>query len=62
MSDAHKELPKGYEPENVEARWRAFWEDNKTFTPDAAAPAKGGAYSSLSRRPTSRATCTWATP
>ena len=27
-------LPKGYEPHDVEARWRDHWQDNRTFTPD----------------------------
>ena len=45
MSDARKELPKGYEPENVEARWRAFWEENKSFSPNAEALTPQGAYS-----------------
>ena len=31
-------LPKGYEPQDVEERWRAHWQDNKTFTPDPDAP------------------------
>ncbi len=35
MSDS---LPKGYEPRGVEARWRARWRDDRTFTPDPAAP------------------------
>jgi valyl-tRNA synthetase len=42
MSDARKELPKGYEPQDVEARWRAFWEDSKAFTPDLNVPADNG--------------------
>lgn len=50
MSDASanntsKELPKGYEPEKVEERWRIFWQENKCFTPDMSAPAEGGAFS-----------------
>ena len=45
MSQAPKELSKGYEPENVEERWRAFWEKNRCFTPDMDAPADKGAYS-----------------
>ncbi len=40
-----KELPKGYEPETVEERWRAFWEANATFTPETSAPADAGVYS-----------------
>ncbi len=32
---AETQLPKGYEPADVEARWREHWEKNKTFTPDA---------------------------
>ena len=44
MSDAaHRELPKGYEPQDVESRWRAFWEDNKSFTPRLDDPEKSGA-------------------
>ncbi len=33
-------LPKGYEPHAVEARWREYWETNRTFTPDPAAPGE----------------------
>lgn len=33
-------LPKGYEPHDVEARWRRHWEENKTFTPDPDAPGE----------------------
>ena len=33
-------LPKGYEPHDVEARWRKHWEDDKTFTPDPDAPGE----------------------
>ncbi len=29
-----RELPKGYEPAGVEARWSAFWEKKRAFTPD----------------------------
>ncbi len=35
MSDT---LPKGYEPRDVEARWRSRWREDKTFTPDPNAP------------------------
>jgi valyl-tRNA synthetase len=35
-----KTLAKGYEPKDVEARWRAYWEENRTFTPDADAPGE----------------------
>ncbi|MDZ7761199.1 MAG: valine--tRNA ligase [Desulfovermiculus sp.] len=28
-------LSKGYEPQNVEHNWLKFWEEQKTFTPDA---------------------------
>ena len=31
-------LPKGYDPSNIEPRWRKHWRDNKTFTPDPNAP------------------------
>ncbi len=34
------ELPKGYEPKDVEERWRRFWEENKSFTPDLDAPGE----------------------
>jgi len=30
-------LPKGYEPQDVESRWRSHWEENKVFTPDPQA-------------------------
>ena len=33
-------LSKAYEPQDVEARWRKHWEDNKTFTPDLDAPGE----------------------
>ncbi|THB66523.1 MAG: valine--tRNA ligase, partial [Desulfovibrio sp.] len=33
------ELPKGYEPKDVEARWAAHWEETKPYTPD---PEAGG--------------------
>lgn len=36
-------LPKGYEPHDVEARWRSHWEANKVFTPSPDAP--GESYS-----------------
>jgi valyl-tRNA synthetase len=34
---ADKSLPKGYEPGDVEARWIKYWDENRTFTPDADA-------------------------
>ncbi|MBU1003979.1 MAG: valine--tRNA ligase [Proteobacteria bacterium] len=40
---ATKTLSKGYEPAEVESRWREFWIENKTFTPDM--DAEGEAYS-----------------
>lgn len=40
---AVKTLPKGYEPADVESRWRTLWEENKTFTPDV--DAEGEPYS-----------------
>ncbi|MBQ3058908.1 MAG: valine--tRNA ligase [Desulfovibrio sp.] len=36
-------LPKGYEPHDVEVRWRTHWEENKTFSPSPDAP--GESYS-----------------
>lgn len=30
-------LPKGYEPRDVEERWRKHWEENKVFSPDPEA-------------------------
>ncbi len=33
-------LSKAYEPQEVEAHWRKHWEDEKTFTPDMAAPGE----------------------
>ncbi len=32
-------LPKGYEPKEIEGRWRKSWEEAKTFTPDLDDPA-----------------------
>ncbi|MDR2488529.1 MAG: valine--tRNA ligase [Desulfovibrio sp.] len=44
MSDAaQKELPKGYEPRDVEERWRVFWEENACFTPKPEDPDKAEA-------------------
>ncbi|WP_461208891.1 valine--tRNA ligase [Desulfocurvus sp. DL9XJH121] len=40
---ATKSLPKGYEPAEVEDRWREFWIKEKTFTPDM--DAEGDPYS-----------------
>lgn len=33
-------LPKAYEPQATEARWRAHWEENHTFSPDTDAPGE----------------------
>jgi len=33
-------LSKGYEPADVEARWIAYWQDEKTFTPDPDGPGE----------------------
>jgi len=35
-----KTLTKGYEPQDVEARWRELWESGKTFSPDPDAPGE----------------------
>ena len=32
------ELQKGYEPKDVEARWRQQWEESKPYTPDPKNP------------------------
>lgn len=40
---AENALPKGYEPKDVEDKWRSHWEDNNVFTPDV--DAEGEAYS-----------------
>lgn len=37
---AEHTLPKGYDPRDVEARWRARWEEEKTFTPDLDGPGE----------------------
>lgn len=39
---AENALPKGYEPQDIENRWRTHWEENKTFTPDM--DAEGDPY------------------
>ena len=39
---ATADLPKGYEPQEVERRWSAHWVENQTFTPDPDDP--GPAY------------------
>lgn len=36
-------LPKAYEPTDIEKRWRDYWRDNKVFTPDPE--GKGDPYS-----------------
>ncbi|MGE4298792.1 MAG: valine--tRNA ligase [Desulfovibrionaceae bacterium] len=33
-------LPKGYEPQDVESRWRTHWETNNTFAADPDAPGE----------------------
>ena len=33
-------LPKGYEPRDVEQRWREHWEQSRTFTPDPDGPGE----------------------
>ena len=38
---AEEMLPSGYEPKDVEARWRRHWEEDKTFTPDPDDPGEG---------------------
>jgi valyl-tRNA synthetase len=40
---AIKELAKGYEPKDVEAKWREHWESNNVFSPDM--DAEGDPYS-----------------
>ena len=35
---ASKELPKGYNPGDVEDKWLSYWETQRTFTPDAGQP------------------------
>lgn len=40
---AESNLPKGYEPWDVEKKWLDHWEENKTFTPDPE--ADGDPYS-----------------
>ncbi len=37
---AETSLPKGYEPKDVEARWGAHWEREKTFTADPGGPGE----------------------
>ena len=37
---AENALPKGYEPHEVENRWRTHWEENRTFTPDLDGPGE----------------------
>ncbi len=40
---SYRELPKAYDPKDVEAFWRKTWEENQTFTPDMDSDAE--AYS-----------------
>ncbi|MDR1659044.1 MAG: valine--tRNA ligase [Desulfovibrio sp.] len=35
-----EQLPKGYEPKNVESRWRKHWEESRVFTPVPDAPGE----------------------
>ncbi|MDR3357366.1 MAG: valine--tRNA ligase [Desulfovibrio sp.] len=35
-----EQLPKGYEPKNVESRWRKHWEETRAFTPAPEAPGE----------------------
>ena len=35
-----RELPKAYEPKDVETYWRKIWEENNTFTPDMDSDAE----------------------
>ena len=37
---AENALPKGYEPKDVEERWRVHWETEKTFTPEPDGPGE----------------------
>ena len=54
-----KELPKVYEPQQVESRIYQMWEDNDCFNGDPD-PGKSP-FPSSCRLPTSRASSTWAT-
>ncbi|MDR1945768.1 MAG: valine--tRNA ligase [Desulfovibrio sp.] len=48
VSDANRNfsaLPKSYEPEKTEARRRAFWEEQRLFTPDLGKSAEAGTFS-----------------
>jgi valyl-tRNA synthetase len=40
---SQESLPKGYEPAAIEQRWRDYWEENKSFTPEL--PVQGETYS-----------------
>ena len=35
-----RNLPKAYEPLEVEKRWNSFWKEHKTFTPDPSDPGE----------------------
>ncbi len=37
---AIKELAKGYEPEEVEKKWIKYWDDSRSFTPEAQSEGK----------------------
>ena len=55
-----KQLAKAYEPGEVEDRIYQFWLDGGYF--HAEANPEKSPTPSLSRLPTSRGSCTWATP
>ena len=55
-----KELPKVYEPQQVESRIYQMWEDNDCFNGDPDPKKKS--FSIVMPPPTSRASSTWATP
>ena len=55
-----KELPKVYEPREVEGRVYEMWEKNGCF--EAAATRTSAPSPSSCRPPTSPASSTWATP
>ena len=54
------ELPKGYEPEDVEQRIYKLWEESGSFKADR--PATPRPTPSSFPRPMSPGLCTWATP
>ncbi len=56
------EMPKTYDPSASERRIYEWWEQSGFFKPEIAGAERRAVRDHASRRPTSPASCTWATP